>query len=237
MRLLVDEHGLDWDEAWGDHAADAAATRTTRCCPRRSRSGRCRCSPRLLPRHLEIIYEINRRFLDEVRARFPGDESAAAAPVDHRRDRRAAPCAWRTWPAVGSHAINGVAALHTELLKQTVLRDFHAVCPGEVPQRHQRRDAAALDGAEQPAPERAHHRGIWRRLDGRPRAELTRLEPLAADAGFRREWRAVKAREQAVARGADPGAHRYRRRSGVAVRHPGQAAARVQAAAPQRAAT
>ena len=58
---------------------------------------------------------------------------------------------------VGSHAINGVAALHTELLKQTVLRDFYRVDAGEVLQRHQRRHAAALDGAEQSEAERAHH--------------------------------------------------------------------------------
>src|SRR4029453_11980987 len=83
---------------------------------------------RLLPRHLEIIYELNRRFLDEVRLRHPGDEGLVAglSRIDESGPRyvRMAHLA-----CVGSHAINGVAALHTDLLKQTVLRDFHAVAP------------------------------------------------------------------------------------------------------------
>ena len=78
MRLLVDEHLIDWDTAWARHAAARSPTRITRCSPKRSSSGRCRSSARVLPRHLEIIFEINRRFLDEVRVRYPDDESARA---------------------------------------------------------------------------------------------------------------------------------------------------------------
>ena len=82
----------------------------------------------VLPRHLEIIYEINRRFLDEVRAALPGDESCVGAAVADRRDRRAS-VRMAHWPCVGSHAVNGVAALHSELLRQTVLRDFPQLWP------------------------------------------------------------------------------------------------------------
>ena len=108
MRLLVDVHGMGWERGLGDHARAPSPTRTTRCCPRRSRSGRWRCSARVLPRHLEIVYEINRRFLDEVRARYPGDDRRAArlSLIDETgaRSVRMAHLA-----SVGSHRINGVA--------------------------------------------------------------------------------------------------------------------------------
>ena len=118
MRLLVDEHLMDWDEAWAITRADVrlhephAAAEALEKWP-------VPLFGKLLPRHLEIIYEINRRFLDECAQRVPGDDALLRA-VAHRRDGeryvRMAHLA-----SVGSHAINGVAALHTELLKQTVL--------------------------------------------------------------------------------------------------------------------
>src|SRR5438552_16409280 len=83
---------------------------------------------RLVPRHLEIIYEINARFLDEARIRFFGDEERVTrlSLIDEGGDRyvRMANLA-----CVGSHAINGVAELHSQLLKQDVLRDFYALWP------------------------------------------------------------------------------------------------------------
>ena len=82
----------------------------------------------VLPRHLEIIFEINARFLDEARVRFLGDEARLArlSLIDESGERyvRMAHLA-----CVGSHAINGVAELHSELLKQDVLQDFHALWP------------------------------------------------------------------------------------------------------------
>ena len=96
--------------------------------------------------------------------------------------------------SVGSHAINGVAALHSDLLKETVLRDFYAVSPEKFLQRHQRRHSAALDRAEQPGAGGARHARASAtpgcRISSR---ELVRIEPFAEDAGFRAEWRAVKA--------------------------------------------
>lgn len=83
---------------------------------------------RFLPRHLEIIYEINRRFLDEVRAKFPGDDARvrrmSLIGEDGNQTIRMAHLA-----TVGSHAINGVAALHSDLLKETVLKDFYEMRP------------------------------------------------------------------------------------------------------------
>ena len=128
MRLLVDEHGMRLGRGVEHHARRPSPTPITRCCPRRWRLAAARCSARLLPRHLEIIYEINARFLDEVRLRFFGDDARIArlSLIDESGERyvRMANLA-----CVGSHAINGVAELHSELLKQDVLRDFHELWP------------------------------------------------------------------------------------------------------------
>src|SRR4051812_2483281 len=127
MRLLVDEHLMDWDEAWGITERTCGYTNHTLLAEALEKWP-VSLFGSLLPRHLQIIYEINSRFLDDVRQRFPGDEDLvrrlSLIDEDGRRYVRMAHLA-----SAGSHAINGVAALHTELLKQTVLRDFHRVMP------------------------------------------------------------------------------------------------------------
>src|SRR4030095_6425771 len=82
----------------------------------------------LLPRHLEIIYEINRRFLDEVRTRYPGDKQKLSrmSLIDENNEKYVRMANLAT---VGSYAVNGVAQLHTDLLKQTVLPDFYEMYP------------------------------------------------------------------------------------------------------------
>src|SRR6185369_148442 len=82
----------------------------------------------LLPRHLEIIYEINRRFLDDVRARFPGDEQRVArmSLIEEGAERK---IRMAHLAIVGSHSINGVAAIHTDLLRATTVRDFAEMYP------------------------------------------------------------------------------------------------------------
>ena len=151
MRLLVDEHGLDWDDGLGDHAARRFAYTNHTLLPEALEKWPVALFGRLLPRHLEIIYEINRRFLDEVRARFPGDDARVArlSLIDEAGERyvRMAHLA-----SVGSHAVNGVAALHSRAAQADVLRDFHELVAGEVQQRDERRHAAPLPGARQPAP-------------------------------------------------------------------------------------
>jgi len=125
MRLLVDEHGLDWDDAW---AATVRATGYTNhtLLPEALEMWPVELFARLLPRHLQIIYEINHRHLRDVRSRFPGDEALVArlSLIDEAGGRavRMAHLA-----CVGSHAINGVAQLHTDLLKQDVLPDWVAL--------------------------------------------------------------------------------------------------------------
>ncbi len=195
MRLLVDEHGMGWDEAWSITRATFAYTNHT-LLPEALEKWPVALFGKTLPRHLEIVYEINRRFLDELRARFPGDEGLAArlSLVDEGGPRsiRMAHLA-----AVGSHHVNGVAALHSELLRRDVMRDFAAIWPekftnvtnGVTPRRFV---ALANPGLTRLVTE-AIGDGWVRDLD-----ELRRLEPLADDAGFREAWRRVKAANRAA---------------------------------------
>ena len=191
MRLLVDEHAMDWDEAWAITQRTCGYTNHTLLAEALEKWP-LPLFARLLPRHLEIVYEINRRFLDEVRQRHPGDEGLVArlSLIDESGPRyvRMAHLA-----SVGSHAINGVAALHSDLLKQTVLRDFHAVMPakffnvtnGVTPRRW-----IALSNPRLSAliTSRIGDRWIASLED-----ELQRLAPFAEDSTFQREWQAVKA--------------------------------------------
>ena len=189
MRILVDEHALPWEDAWRITQRTFAYTNHT-LLPEALEHWPVCLFARTLPRHLEIVYEINARFLDEVRLRYFGDEArvAALSLIDEHGERyvRMAHLA-----SVGSHAINGVAALHTELLQRHVLHEFHATWPerfsnktnGVTPRRWLKlanpRLAELLDDAAG---------GEWARNLGALRA----LEPLAGDPAFLERWRAIK---------------------------------------------
>ena len=208
MRLLVDERLLPWDEAWDLTRRTLAYTNHT-LLPEALETWGLPLFGSLLPRPLEIIYEINRRFLDEVRARHLGDDALIArlSLIDEAGEKRVRMANLAT---VGSHAVNGVAALHSELLRQTVLRDFAELWPerfdnvtnGVTPRRFlvlsnpplaQLLDETAGEG--------------WVTELSRLRA----LEPLADDAAFQDRWHAVKrANKEALAR-------RIRERTGVVV--------------------
>lgn len=130
MRLLVDEHRLDWDQAWEITQKTFAYTNHT-LLPEALEKWSLGLFAYLLPRHLEIIYEINQRFLDVVRLRYPDDPTklSCLSLIDEGDEKyiRMAHLA-----CVGSHRINGVAALHSELLKQTVLKEFHELWPTKI---------------------------------------------------------------------------------------------------------
>jgi len=127
MRLLVDVHQFAWSEAWEITRHAFNYTNHT-LLPEALEKWPLPIFARLLPRHLQIIYEINRRFLDQVREKFPGDDARVAriSIIDETGDKyvRMAHLA-----AVGSQKINGVAELHSELLKETVMRDFAELQP------------------------------------------------------------------------------------------------------------
>jgi starch phosphorylase len=127
MRLLIDEHGMEWDKAWDISQKSLAYTNHT-LLPEALERWPISLFSSLLPRHLEIIYEINHRFLDDVRNKYPDDDERLQrmSLIDESGERyvRMANLA-----CVGSSAINGVAALHTQLLQQDVLRDFYQMYP------------------------------------------------------------------------------------------------------------
>ena len=189
MRLLVDEHGLGWDEAWKVTRATFAYTNHT-LLPEALEKWTVDLFGTLLPRHLEIVFEINRRFLDEVRAAFPGDDARLArlSLIDESGPRyvRMANLA-----SVGSHKINGVAQLHSELLKQTVLRDFAELWPekfcnvtnGVTP----RRFVAVSNPSLTQLIDARIGDGWLKNLD-----RLRRLEPFADNTEFQQQWREVK---------------------------------------------
>lgn len=127
MRLLIDKHLLDWNTAWEVTQNTFAFTNHT-LLPEALETWPVSLFGQLLPRHLQIIYAINHRFLQQVRARFSGDETRVArmSLIDESGERSVR---MANLAAVGSHSINGVAGLHTELLKRYVMHDFAELWP------------------------------------------------------------------------------------------------------------
>jgi len=198
MRLLVDEHQLEWEMAWEITRRTLAYTNHTLMSEALEKWPLSLFST-FLPRHLEIIYEINRRFLDEVRLRYPGDAARVArlSLIDESGEKyvRMANLA-----CVGSHAINGVAELHSNLLKETVLHDFFDLSPekfcnitnGVTPRRWVLLSNPGL--AELISSKLGD--GWLSNLE----TELRGLEPFARDTAFKRKWHKVKnANKEALA--------------------------------------
>ena len=127
MRLLVDDHRIAWGQAWDITRRLFAYTNHT-LMPEALETWPVSLMERVLPRHMGVIYRINHEFIEEVRHRFPGDHDLlrrlSIIDEDHGRRVRMAHLA-----VVGSHKVNGVAALHTNLLKQTLFADFSRVWP------------------------------------------------------------------------------------------------------------
>ena len=190
MRLLVDENGVGWEQAWSITRRTFAYTCHT-LLPEALETWPVPMFERLLPRHMEIIYALNQSFLDDVRARYPGDAERIARvsliqEIPERRVRMA------NLAAAGSFAINGVAELQSRLLTQTTLRDLAELWPGKFlnetngvsPRRFLQLANPRLSAL------------ITARLgDERWLTDLDRLRELEAfvdDAEFRAQWREVK---------------------------------------------
>jgi glycogen phosphorylase len=189
MRLFIDEYALPWAEAWSVTRRTFAYTNHT-LLPEALERWPLEVFGRVLPRHLQIIYDINAHFLEEVRMRFLGDEERIRRmSIIDENDQRYVRMAHLA--CIGSHAINGVAALHTELLERDVLKDFYELWPqkfsnktnGVTPRRWMVLSNPLLSALI------TEHIG-----DGwvKDLAELKRLEPLAEDAAFRARWRDIK---------------------------------------------
>jgi glycogen phosphorylase len=189
MRLLIDDHGMDWDRAWNVTRNTFAYTNHT-LLPEALEKWPVNLIGRLLPRHLEIIYEINARFLDEVRAAFPGDHARLSrmSLIDESGERFVRMAHLET---VGSHRVNGVARLHSDLLRQTVMHDFAELWPekfcnvtnGVTPRRFLAVGNRRLSGL---ITESIGDRWLFDLY------ELQGLERLADDALFHQRWREVK---------------------------------------------
>jgi len=190
MRLLVDEHHLAWDDAWGLTQRSFAYTNHT-LLPEALETWPLDLFGRSLPRHLQIIMEINGRFLDSIRPLLLDDPACIArlSLIDDQGPERRIRMA--NLACVGSFSINGVAALHSDLLKHTVLADFYRLWPekfhnvtnGVTPRRFiglaNRPLGALLDESIGP--------GWLRDLN-----QLHRLEAYAAHGAFQQKWGMVK---------------------------------------------
>lgn len=189
MRLLVDENDLEWDVAWDITRRCFAYTNHT-LLPEALEKWPIALFQKLLPRHLEIVFEINERFLQDVRKRFPGDEELVrrVSIIDEAGERyiRMAHLA-----CVGSSYINGVAELHTNLLRENVLHDFSVLYPdkftnvtnGVTPRRW-----LALSNPElSELITESVGEGWIKDLE-----QLRGLEKFVKDTGFQDRWRAIK---------------------------------------------
>ena len=207
MRLLVDEQDMEWKDAWDITRNSLAYTNHT-LLPEALERWPLDLLGRILPRHLEIIYEINASFLEEVQRRFPDDPALIArlSLIDEYGERHVR---MANLACVGCHAINGVAQLHSELLKKDVLRDFYSLWPnkfsnktnGVTPRRFIALSNPNLAGLIT----EALGDGWLRDLD-----MLRGLEPLAQDAGFQKAWREIKLENKRVLSAL------LRRRTGIA---------------------
>jgi starch phosphorylase len=189
MRILLDEKRIGWDRAWNIAVRVFAYTNHT-ILPEALEKWPVAMMEHILPRHLMIIYEINNRFMKEVSARYPGDDARirrmSIIGEDGEKHVRMAHLA-----IVGSHSINGVSALHSEILKDDLFRDFYQLWPERfnnktngITQRrwlmHANRKLAGL---------------ISSRIGDGWSTDLTELgglRPYADDRGFQQEWSAVK---------------------------------------------
>ncbi len=189
MRLLIDVEGIEWDRAWDLTVRSLGYTNHT-LLPEALEKWPVEMFDRLLPRHLQIVYEINRRFLDRVAERFPGD-SAIQQRMSLIEEGKKRHVRMAYLSIVGSHSTNGVAALHTELLKKDLLPDFYAMFPERFNNK--------TNGITQRRWLRKCNPGLSRLITEAigdkwtvDLSELRKLEPLAENAAFRARFREVK---------------------------------------------
>ncbi len=197
MRLLIDTYCMPWDQAWDITTRTFSYTNHT-LLPEASEKWPIALFGSLLPRHLEIIYEINYRFLDQIRLKYPGDEDIirrmSIIDETHPRSIRMAHLA-----CIGSHTINGVAEMHTRLLKNQTLADFDRLWPEKIINITNGVTPRRWIQVSNPRLSRLITDAIGEKWIT-DLNELRKLEPLADDAAFRDAWRKVKqANKQDVA--------------------------------------
>jgi starch phosphorylase len=191
-RILVDEHQVAWERAFDLTIRCLGYTNHT-VLPEALEKWDVEMFGSLLPRHLEIIYEINQNFLEDLRARGVPDEVIRNLSIVEEGPKKKLRMA--NLACVGSSAVNGVAALHTEIIKQRVFRDFHELWPKKIQNKtngitHRRWLTAANDDLAELIATRIG--GAWQKDLERIRS----IEQFAEDPGFQSEWRRVKLRNK-----------------------------------------
>jgi len=189
MRLLVDIHHVEWDKAWDITQRTFSYTNHT-LLPEALETWPVSTLEQILPRHLQIIYEINHHFLKDVIHRFPGDleRLGRMSFIKEGGDKRVR---MAHLAVVGSHQVNGVAKIHTDLMKSTIFRDFHELYRSKI-----------VNKTNGITPRRWLHManpGLSQLISSRIGTEwikdldqLRRIAPAADDADFRRQFSAVK---------------------------------------------
>jgi starch phosphorylase len=190
MRLLIDDQNLEWDEAWAICGKTFAYTNHT-LLPEALEKWSVPLFEKVLPRHLQIIYEINRRFLEEeVAKRWPGDigKLAEMSIIEEGAPKK---IRMAYLSVIGSHTTNGVAALHTDLLKRYLFKSFHELYPGRFQNK--------TNGITPRRWLKACNEGLSSLIDRSIGADwpanldrLRELEAFAGDPGFQSEFMAVK---------------------------------------------
>ena len=189
MRVLMDLHHLEWERAWDITTRTFAYTNHT-LMPEALETWPVAMFGKLLPRHLQIIFEINHRFLKDVMHQYPGDNEMLRrmSIIDEAGGRRVR---MAHLAIVGSHKVNGVAQIHTELMKQTIFADFDRFYPGKIV--NMTNGITPRRWLNQANPRLAEL--ISSRIGRdwvKDLSQLKRLVPLADDAKFRKEFAAVK---------------------------------------------
>jgi starch phosphorylase len=189
MRIFVDQEGLDWNIAWDITVKTFGYTNHT-ILPEALEQWPVSLIERVLPRHIQIIYEINRRFLDGIRKAYPGDNARLArmSIIEEGPEKRVR---MASLAITGSHSVNGVAALHTEILKNNVFRDFCELWPEKFNNK--------TNGITQRRWLKLCNPKLSNLISSRigegwttDLYDLKKLAPLADDAAFQEEWHNVK---------------------------------------------
>src|SRR5205085_6930685 len=189
MRVFVDEHDLPWEKAWEITTATCAYTNHT-LLPEALEKWPVELMELVLPRHLQILYEINRRFLEQVAARWPGDTARLQrmSLIDEAGGKQVR---MAHLAIVGGHSVNGVAALHSELVKTELVPDFYALWPEKFNNKTNgvtpRRWLLATNPGLAALLTEATGAGWPRDLE-----RLRRLEAFARDGAFQSQFSAVK---------------------------------------------
>jgi starch phosphorylase len=189
MRILVDQEGLDWNIAWDITVRTFGYTNHT-ILPEALEKWPVSLIERVLPRHIQIIYEINSRFLEGIRKARPGDNARLErmSIIEEGPEKRVR---MASLAISGSHSVNGVAQLHSEILKNSIFRDFHELWPEKFNNK--------TNGITQRRWLRLCNPKLSDLISSRigerwttDLYELKKLIPLADDASFQEEWRNVK---------------------------------------------